>query len=296
MSNINSWPSKSLVGYVSAYGSSVPANVSDNMIREAIQNKYTVFVYAFGYVHKDNQVSLPSGVETPVSNLAEQINMIHQAGGLALLSFGGQNNTFLPTDPVEAAKNTVLLCQYHGFDGVDLDLEDIEVGVDFLDLYVSTIRQKDSSLFITAAPQIAGGYGGPASLAPANVFTTSFLKSANFDALFIQEYNQYGGAVFDGLQDTDVGFISASYGPLTKIVPARTKIVVGEPASGSAGSGLSDPSDVVKDIDSGEVMQSPQYGGIMVWSINFDYEQDWSFSRTVHQVVEPVSSFETLEA
>jgi len=54
--------------------------------------------------------------------------------------------------------------------------------------------------------------------------------------------------VFDGKQDTDTGFISASFGPLNKIVPSQSKIVIGEPATSSAESGLSDPDEVVSDI------------------------------------------------
>ena len=132
----------------------------------------------------------------------------------------------------------------------------------------------------------------PASLAPDTVFSRAFLQAANFDALLIQEYNQFGGAVFDGLQDTEEGFISASFGPLTQLVPSNTKIIIGEPANTAAGSGLSDPTSVVRDIQSGEVLQSPQYGGVMVWAVNYDYEQNWSFSLDVAPVVQSVSALE----
>jgi len=285
MGNSSRWPDQALVGYVIAYNYTAPPSKTTNeMITEALSNNYKVFVYSFGYINNANVVSLPDGIDG--SDLAQQLTTIHNAGGLALLSFGGQNNTYSPgPDANEAAENTAAFMQKYGFDGVDLDLEDVSVGTEYLEAYIATMREKVSGMLVTCAPQIAGGYGGPASFAPANIFTAEFLKRAQFDAVLVQEYNQYGGAVFDGKQDTDVGFISASFVPLTQIVPSETKIVVGEPSTTAAGSGLSDPQDVVTDISSGSVRQSPQYGGIMTWAINYDAGQDWAFARGVSRVV-----------
>jgi len=279
MGTQTTWPEQALVGYVTAY-----TNTPNEMITEALANSYKVFVYAFGNIDGANTVTLPDGITE--AGLAAQLSDIHAGGGLALLSFGGQNNTFNPgSDAMQAADNTVSLIQKYGFDGVDLDLEQISVGTDYLETYIQEMRNKFSDILLTCAPQIAGGYGGPASFAPANVFTTDFLAQAKFDAILVQEYNQYGGAVFDGKEDTDPGFIAASFGPLTKIVPSESKIVIGEPATVSAGSGLSNPEDVVSDINSNGIRQSPQYGGIMTWAINYDAGQNWAFAKGVSQVI-----------
>lgn len=279
------WPEQALVGYVIAYSyTPPPGKTTSEMISEALANTYKVFVYSFGYIDSSNTVSLPDGISE--AELGAQLNEIHDLGGLALLSFGGQNNTFNPgSDAKQAADNTVSLIQKYGFDGVDLDLEQISVDTNYLQTYIQEMRSKFSDILLTCAPQIAGGYGGPASFAPADIFTSDFLEQAKFDAILVQEYNQYGGAVFDGKQDTDPGFISASFGPLTKIVPGKSKIVIGEPATSSAGSGLSDPEDVVSDINSQGVRKSPQYGGIMTWAINYDSSQDWAFAKGVSQVI-----------
>lgn len=290
MKTTKQWPERALIGYVTAYGSTIPSNVTNTMISEAITQQYNVFVYAFGYIDRNNELSLPSGISE--SDLQEQIYNIHKNNGLSLISFGGQNNTFNPSiNPEDTAKRTVAFCEKHGFDGIDLDIEGgllSYVDSNYLINYTKTIKNNNSQLFITAAPQIAGGYGGPAQLAPTNIFTKEFIDTVKFDALLIQEYNQYGGAVFQGLQDTDVGFISASFEPLTELIPDVTKIVIGEPANSAAGNGLSNPNDIVKDITDGEiVLPSLQYGGIMTWAINYDADQNWSFAKGVKSVTQP---------
>ncbi|MBQ4813851.1 hypothetical protein J8M20_20975 [Pseudoalteromonas luteoviolacea] len=279
------WPDKALVGYVTAYGSTQPANVTTDMIKESLKHHYSVFVYAFGYIHFNNSVVKPSGVSD--LDLRAQISDIHTADGIVLLSFGGQNNTFCPNpnDPIEAAQNTIKLCNEYGFDGIDLDLESVSVDGQYILEYMSEIK-KHSSLFITAAPQIGGGYGSPATFRPA-LFSDAFVRDANFTALLVQEYNQYGGAVFGRLKDTDEGFITASFDSLVDadFVPKDTKIVVGEPANKRAGSGLSDPKEITEDIKSGDVLSNNQFGGVMVWALNYDAEQGWSFANGVTEVI-----------
>ena len=272
------WPDRALVGYVMAYATPSPA--TPQMISDALSHHYRVFVYAFGYIEPDNSVRLPDGL--PESDLKSQIDQIHDGGGIALLSFGGQNNTFTPGPIVEtAAINTATVLRQYGFDGIDLDLEDVQVDVAYLEHYIHLLRDQDPHLFVTGAPQIAGGHDGRASLAPSSVFTQAFLERVEFDALFIQAYNQYGGAVFDNLQDTDVGFITASFAPLSRFIPEGTRIIIGEPACDAAGSGLSDPADITRDLQSGSVLKSPRYGGIMTWAINYDADQNWSFAHGV---------------
>jgi len=287
MTQSKQWPERSLVGYVTAYGSTTPPNVTNEMISDAIAHKYNVFVYAFGSINASNEVSIPSGITE--SELQEQIENIHKNNGLALISFGGQNNTFLPgTDPISAGYNTAQLFNKYQFDGIDLDFENITVDVNYLLSYIDEIRKHNNELFITAAPQIGSDEEGKAIFQPKNIFTKEFLNSAALSAVFVQEYNQRGGAVFNGLQDTNVGFISASYPLLTELVPIDTKIIVGEPATRSAATsgGLFNPEDVVKDIQQKEVvLKSSQYGGIMVWAINYDSEQNWSFADGVQPVI-----------
>ena len=253
---------------------------------------YNVFVYAFGAINLDNTVIIPSGISD--ADLQDQVSIMHENGALALLSLGGQNNTFIP-DPnnmIQAADNTAALLLKDHFDGLDLDLESIDSKIidnkgSLLIQYINEIRKKDPNVYITAAPQIGGGYDGrPAFLAPATIYSADFIKDAHLTAFFIQEYNQFGGAVFNGKQDTDEGFITASFTPLTKIIPETTKIVIGEPANSKAGSGLSNPSDIVKDITDGNVvLKSPQFGGIMTWDANYDSAQQWSFATGVSSLI-----------
>ena len=282
------WPETSLVGYVAAYGSTTPPNVSTSMIKDSLSAGYTVLVYAFGSINNTGPVTMSGNPNKKVKplDLKEQIAFIHESNALALISFGGANNTFNPdpSNASEAASQIVDCCQRYGFDGVDLDLEDVSVSQTYIESLVDSIRAKDDRLYLTAAPQIAGGYGSPANLAPTGIFSESFLNNACFDALLVQNYNQFGGAEFNGLQDTQQGFITASFTSLTQFVPGATKIVVGEPANATAGSGLSNPAEIVADLHSGDVLSNPQYGGIMTWNINYDAQQEWSFARGVHSV------------
>jgi len=285
--NAAKWPEKALVGYVTAYArGATPPATTNAMITAALSHHYNVFVYSFGYIDAKNSVTFP----TPISdaNLKTQISNIHSQGGVVLLSFGGQNNTFKPDSDsksaIPAAVNTATLLKKYNFDGIDLDVEKIVVDDQYLLDYIKTLRDQYTNIIITAAPQIAGGWGGPAQLAPTTIFTLDFLQNANFTALLIQEYNQAGGAKFNNLEDTDVGFITASFAPLTALVPYKTKIIIGEPATTVAGTGLSNPADVVTDLESGDVLSHSQYGGIMVWAINYDADQGWSFADGVHTV------------
>jgi hypothetical protein len=118
---------------------------------------------------------IPHGISE--AELGAQLNEIHDRGGLALLAFDGQNNTFDPgSDVKQAAENTVSLIQKYGFDGVDLDLEQISVDTNYLKTYIQEMRSRFSDILLTCAPQIAGGYGGPASFAQSTFSPRIFLS------------------------------------------------------------------------------------------------------------------------
>jgi chitinase len=273
-------PAKYLVGYVEGWQDN-----NSTVVQDAISNGYNVLVFSFASID-DNQISFGTITDSSIQN---QINNTKAAGKTALISVGGQNNTFNPsanTDFSKLGETIATFLQDHNLDGVDLDLETIPAGVtsDQIALMVSSLRSKMPGVIITGAPQIGGGYGGPASLEPRSIWSQDFLNKVKFNALFIQEYNQFGGAKFDGKFDTDIGFITVSFGPLKDFIPAETKIVIGEPATSSAGSGLSNPNDIRADLTSGPVLQDERFGGLMTWDINYDSKNNWNWISNLNSL------------
>ena len=284
-SNNNPFDKKVMVGYVQAETS------TNNMIQEALAHKYNVIVFAFANVTGE-QISVDN-----LNQLQQQVDMVKNSNAIALVSVGGQNISFNPTDSTNFAKlgkNIADFLTDNHLDGLDLDLEGVpaSVTVDHLLEMLKALREQyllnnNKAVIITGAPEVAGGYGSPASLGFALSIWSKrdFLEQANFDALFVQEYNQGGGAFFDGKQDTDVGFISASFGPLSSYIPTPTKIIVGEPATQQAGNGLHLASDIVTDLQSGSVLGSERFAGMMTWSINYDYNNNWKWVDGVSSVI-----------
>ena len=295
-SNASSWPQDEnvLVGYVEGW-----QNDNRQVIHNALKSNYNVIVFAFANI--DGESVNKGSLLEPDTYLISEIKDIHSNSlnkkGLAIVSFGGQNNTFNPTlntNFTQLGKNIAAFLKKYDFDGIDLDLETIPAGITNNNIItmINSLRteyKKDNNkdVIITSAPQISGGYGNPnlPVLAPSNIFSKDFLEKAKFDAIFVQEYNQFGGAVFDNKQDTDTGFITASFGPLTDYIPASTKVVPGEPATSEAGSGLSDPTSIVDDLMSGNVLSNNRFGGLMTWDINYDANNNWNWGRTVSSVL-----------
>ncbi|MBL4773400.1 MAG: hypothetical protein JKX98_07295 [Alcanivoracaceae bacterium] len=179
------WPNKPLAVYISGNGSKNLSKKMDSLVFQAIDNKYNVFVYTLGCISSNKEVTLSSDIIP--QNLAMQISDIHKSNGLVVLSFGGQDNTFSPgLNSKVAAKNTVDICKKYKFDGLDFDLTNICVDIDYLKNYIKQIRIDKSHLFITASFKIIGDDGHPISFAQNNLLTKRFLEAVKFDAFFIQ--------------------------------------------------------------------------------------------------------------
>ena len=72
---------------------------------------------------------------------------------------------------------------------------------------------------------------------------------------------------------------------LDAYVPKNTKIIIGETATSNAATGMSASNTIadIKDGNSfGKMQENSQYGGIMVWSINYDAVNNFNFADTVY--------------
>jgi chitinase len=279
-----------MVGYLESWAS------PGITFTQAVRNGYDAIVMAFGSI-EGSQVSIYRGSFVPSgSNIKQDISDAKVAGAKQILcSFGGGNNTYEPgdTSPTDLAESIVLFLQTYGFTGVDFDLE-IDTSAEHLDELCAAIKKKDSSLIITAAPQINQDSHDSnlllVSTATAQIYQQA-LSNKRFDYLFVQGYNNPWPKL-NGLSETDVGFISESFKNLKLSVPAETLIAIGEPATKiSAGTSIFTVDDVPADIyqqiadQYASIKSDPQFGGAMVWNINQDADNGDQFVKHVGAVV-----------
>lgn len=234
-----------------------------------------------------------------IPNFKNSIAFAHSKGVKVLLSFGGANNTFKPgtTDSTTLAQNIVTYLKNLNLDGIDFDLENIST-TDFpgrvterqtyLSELIKQIKRLDNQLIITSAPQI-NPVQGPSGISIQFVNTgdeTVYNEAINnklFDYIFAQAYNTPGFTVDNNcvVQWQNVGdetyptLISKIAPCLEKLLPkgAKTKIMVGEPASSSdsAGRGSLEHgsySEIANEYN--KIKGLPSFGGAMTWSINED--------------------------
>ncbi|AJI75524.1 carbohydrate binding domain protein [Francisella philomiragia subsp. philomiragia ATCC 25015] len=328
-SSADNWPDRVVVGYVRGYDApwySQPETTNE-MIQAAMTHGYNVIVYAFAGQEPNGTVTLPKWTDSMKSRVPSQINIIHNSNGIALLSIGGAVNYFDPDmsgdKAIPTGKAMGKYLAENGYDGLDIDVEhpnaSTSVAANFIK-YIDAARAEFKSItgkdmYLAAAPQVNGWYGtgqwasGSAKFAEA-MYTQDFMRDAHFNAVFIQTYNQYGGANFGGLLGFDVGFLTKTFellSPQTRdkmpgipagsfYVPEDTKIVLGVPdfkdpsvsaaeyKQGSclatakcSGAGLYDPVDISKDITNGGLGNYSQYGGLMTWILNSDDYQGWTW-------------------
>ncbi|WP_119344142.1 glycosyl hydrolase family 18 protein [Facilibium subflavum] len=254
------WPDRAIVGYVKGYKDQwkTQPDTTTDMIKSAISHGYNVFVYAFGGQSQDNTPYLKFS-DAVTNQLSAQLQAIHQADKLAILSVGGAVNTFDADlsggQAITAGEKMGNFLADKGFDGIDFDVEHPNASatgenlLNYIDAMRTAFKAKTGSdLVLTAAPQISGWYGtgqwasGSAKFAEA-MYTQDFVNKAKFDAFLVQTYNQYGGANFGGLKGYDVGFLTMSFKLLSQetrdqmsgipanafVVPKGTKIVLGVP-------------------------------------------------------------------
>ena len=328
----NQWPDQAIVGYVRGYDApweSQPETTT-TMIKTALEKGYNVFVYAFAGQTQEGEPFLVDFPQKMTEDLPNQLNVIHHNNGIALLSIGGAKNYFDPDLSGDKAKlagqKMAEFLATHQFDGLDIDVEhpNSTATDENLTNYITAMRnafkqKTGNDLYLTAAPQISGWYGtgewasGSAKFAE-QMYTQAFMEHADFDAVFIQTYNQYGGANFAGLKGFDTGFLSMTFtllSPQTRdqvpgitegafFVPLDTKIILGVPDykapsvteaayrqgqclkdATCSGVGLYNPVDINQDISNGGLKHYSQYGGLMTWILNSDEYQGWSWVEGV---------------
>lgn len=266
---------------------------------QAAENGYTTIVLAFGTI-LGTSVGIAGGsfypCPTPELLKADMAQARALGAQKLLLSVGGEHNTYNPngSPAQDVAQSIVNFLHDYKFDGIDFDLE-IQTDGNYLDQLCAAIRSIDSSLLITAAPQLnQADRASDIFLVSTSVYRIydQAVQNGRFDYLFIQAYNN-GWPQVNGKGEKDVAFISEAFKNLKKSIPTSTLITIGEPASaGGAGEtsvyyGPDQGPDIYTKMAAQyrSIANDPQFGGIMTWDINWDQKNNYQFVKGMQGII-----------
>ncbi|KAH8120579.1 class III chitinase [Phellopilus nigrolimitatus] len=219
------------------------------------------------------------GTDLPdCSALASDIETCQSMGKIVTISLGGATGSvgFTSDDQAETFADTIWNLFLGGsndtrpfgsavLDGVDLDIEGGSSSS--YPAFVNRIRSHangaSKTYYVTAAPQCPYP---DASLG-------SVLNSADFDAVYVQFYNNVCGLQnFDLAQDWDFGLWDNW---ARNVSPnANAKIYIGAPASSSAAGQGYVAADTLNSIAKQMRNSFPSFGGVMLWDASQAYAND----------------------
>jgi chitinase len=283
-----------MVGYLESWA---PAGIT---FTQAAEVGYDTIVMAFGTIN-GTSIGIADGEFNPsptTDALKKDISNAKTKGAKHILfSVGGEKNTYNPENaPVEdVAESIVHYLNEYGFTGIDFDLE-IDTDADYLDQLCAAIRQLQSSLLITAAPQLnQNDHASNLFLVSTGNFQTykKAVENKRFDYLFIQAYNNEWPKV-DSYSEMDVSFISAAFKNLKNSIPDETMITIGEPASIDAAgvNSIFYGPDAGTDIyelmaeQYKSIRDDVQFGGVMTWDVNWDEKNGYQLVNTMKNITE----------
>lgn len=275
-----------LAGYLDTTATGSAATVKMAQVK---QDGYNMVIFAFASVD-GTAVTHPSITPAAVQAATSQ-------GLKTLISLGGQNNTFKPgvlnpNDITTLATNLVAMVKSVGADGIDFDLE-VPTDPQLLDSLIAAMHADDPTILVSAAPQVVCDTGVTTcqlvTTGSNNNYDTA-IKNNRFDYLFIQAYNTP--------PQNDINFMVKSFPLIANQLPSgsKTKIVMGQPtaAVGAGAASIYYPTPGQAPLSTKQVtanmlpelkqlLQKPQFGGVMGWSLNVDYDPAAYQDTTNHQ-------------
>jgi chitinase len=247
--------------------------------------------------------SIDSGLSAAVSGgytaaqFTNDIKTLHSQGRFVILSVGGQNGSFAVSNATMAtnfANSTYALMQQYGFDGIDIDMENVVTSANytFLESALKQLSAKaGSKLIVTMAPQTI-------DMLPAYPTLDNYLQIARDLPTIVtmvntQYYNSGSMPGRNGVSYSEGGvdFITSQADAVLQYL-SPSQVGLGLPASASgASSGYVAPSVVNAALDCltqgtncGSyipVAKYPSLRGAMDWSTNWDASNSNNFSNTV---------------
>ena len=271
------------------------------------QSGYNVVAVAFAGADaaQDGGItfSIDSGLAAAISGgytaaqFTADIKTLHSQGRIVVLSIGGQNGSFELTSSTMAsnfATSAYALMQQYGFDGVDIDMENVVTSANYT-YFEAALRQLStlagSKLIVTMAPQTI-------DMLPAYPTDANYLHIAEDLGSIITMVNTqyYNSGSMPGLNGTSysegtVDFITSQADAVLQHLPAN-QVGIGLPASSAAaGSGYVAPSVVnaaLSCLAAGTncgtyipVAKYPALRGAMTWSTAWDASNGNNWVNTV---------------
>ncbi|NDH09349.1 MAG: hypothetical protein EBY16_07030 [Gammaproteobacteria bacterium] len=260
-----------LAGYLDT--TSTASALKVNMSQASLDG-YNMIIFAFAKITGSDIDFYDS---SSASVFKQQLSAAKANGMKVLVSVGGQVNTFNPGDLdssqlSQLASNVVNFLHTNQLDGIDFDIE-VPTDPNLILNLLRNIKSLDQNLLLTAAPQINNGI----------LVTTgnhqdyqAAINDGLFDYLFLQEYNTP--------PQNDISYISSIYPIIKSQVPSKTKLVTGEPTAAVAAGSVSiyypssgetlNTQELTPNmlIELKKINSDSQYGGVMGWSLNVDYD------------------------
>ncbi|MBM3208422.1 MAG: glycoside hydrolase family 18 protein, partial [Chlamydiae bacterium] len=144
-----------IAGYLdtTAAGSALKVSIS-----QANQDGYNMVIFGFA---KINTTTIDFYDSSSENILKQKLTEAKNNNMKTLVSVGGQSNTFNPgvlsTNQIsELATNIVTFIRANNLDGIDFDIE-VKTDPNLILILLHNIKQIDTTILITAAPQINNG-------------------------------------------------------------------------------------------------------------------------------------------
>jgi hypothetical protein len=246
-----------------------------------------------------NEQGVSSSLLSHCPTIQEDIPYCQERGVKVLLSIGGHYDDGDNNYAVTGSQNGVEFAEFlykafgpydEGYEGprpFDVAGSDVHPSVDGFDFdieaeldnrgyiaMVETLRELDSSLFITAAPQCPTG--------DAWFYLKDLINEAEFDALFVQFYNNEQCELYS---ETGLNYFSWIDVIENSQKSQNAKLFFGLPASMSAASsGYVQPGDVASLICYARNL--PSWGGVSLWDLGRGAENIVSANRNYIDVVQ----------